>query len=91
MNNTPAQLKAAREILGWTREEVAQKLGMTKHTNFAAERPLHYRPGAADRLDALYESNGVEFTEEAPRVRLKPTRNEKRPLGLPTAPVEPSR
>jgi DNA-binding XRE family transcriptional regulator len=78
---TPAQVKAARELLGWTRIRLAFRVGVTDATIEAFEsgeswsRPLNprWRPLNLDRLRERLESAGVIFVEEngeGPGVRL---------------------
>ena len=59
---TGAQLKAARDALGWTRGHVAAQLGVPEKAIGSAETKS--RPSAimVDRLQAFYDAAGVEFT-----------------------------
>ena len=79
---TPAQVKAARELLGWTRIRLAFRVGVTEATIEAFEsgeswsRPLNvrWRPLNLDLVRAALESAGVIFVEEngeGPGVRLR--------------------
>lgn len=78
MTVSPGKLKAARELLGWTRDNAGAKLGL--HTNTVGRAELR---GSAKneltimRLAALYEANGVEFIgdEECPGARLRKSKS----------------
>lgn len=72
---SPAQAKAARELLGWSDVNVARRLHILKDMvnrveGFGAEPVLTL--GMARRLKDLYESAGVEFLDgtDGPAVRL---------------------
>jgi transcriptional regulator with XRE-family HTH domain len=62
-------LIAARELLGWSKEDVAEKLGRAMHSVWELERGRGSAVNA-DRLIALYEANGVEFLPDG-QVRIR--------------------
>ena len=77
---TPDQAKAARNLLGWSRDRLGAMSGATADTISNYERYGHLTWGAnglsgADQLAtirAALEAAGVEFTEDdAPGVRLR--------------------
>lgn len=70
---TPAQLKAARLLLGFkSQAALAKKLGVPQGTVNAGERAIRgARNEAADRLQAYFEAQGVEFMSEPPGVRMR--------------------
>jgi transcriptional regulator with XRE-family HTH domain len=63
-----AKLVAARELLGWTRNAVSEKIGVLVGSIGDAELG---RGGAVnvDRLIALYEAAGVEFLPDGQVVK----------------------
>jgi transcriptional regulator with XRE-family HTH domain len=75
---TPERIKAARELLGWSRARLACRAGATEGTF----RRYEDGEGAAATLDLMMvrqalESAGVEFVEEhgdVPVVRLRKER-----------------
>ena len=71
---TGAQLKAAREALGWSLLHIAAQLGV--HEKSVRDAETKSRPSTimVDRLQALYSAAGVEFTNgDAPWVTLRQT------------------
>jgi transcriptional regulator with XRE-family HTH domain len=62
-------LISARELLGWSKEAVAEKLGRTATSVWENERGRGSLENA-DRLVALYEAHGVEFLPDG-QVRIK--------------------
>lgn len=56
----PSQLKAARLLLGWSREEVGEKLRRSRRMGGQAEIGQAGRT-FPDRLATLYRASGVEF------------------------------
>lgn len=72
---TPAQCRQARELLGWTDAQLAEragiKLGTVRYMEMGHGRP-HARTLAVIR--AALEGAGVEFTNgETPEVKLRKT------------------
>jgi transcriptional regulator with XRE-family HTH domain len=60
-------MKAARALLGWSQDQLAQAAGVSIPTVKrleAADGMLGGRPGTAARLQAALESAGVQFIEE---------------------------
>jgi len=76
---TPAQLRAARALLGWSREELADKSGLGAETvkNFEL-RGSDPKLGTVQKWRRALEQAGVTFIEETetdgPGVRLKKVR-----------------
>ena len=73
MTFSPSQLKAARELLGWSKIQLALQSGVGSFVidKFErGERTLH--PGSFDALRDTLEAAGVEMIEGvAPSVRLR--------------------
>jgi len=73
---TPAQLRAARALLGWSREDLADKSGVGAETvkNFEL-RGSDPKLGTVNKWRRALEQAGVTFLEESesdgPGVRLK--------------------
>ena len=67
--SSATHLIAARELLGWSKEAVAEKLGRAMSSVWELERGRGSAVNA-DRLVALYEANGVEFMPDG-QVRMK--------------------
>jgi transcriptional regulator with XRE-family HTH domain len=73
---TPAQLRAARALLGWSREDLAAKSGLGAETvkNFEL-RGSDPKLGTVQKWRRALEQAGVEFIEpseeKGPGVRLK--------------------
>jgi transcriptional regulator with XRE-family HTH domain len=75
---TPEQVKAARELLGWTAAKLAGRVGVSEKTLLAFEAgeqaPPRSTPLYPDWVRAKLESAGVEFIAEngeGPGVRLR--------------------
>jgi len=70
---TPAQVKEARKLLGWSQEDLAGPVGVSKATIGALESGRHPRRTLnLSTLRAALESAGVEFTKGGrPGARLK--------------------
>jgi transcriptional regulator with XRE-family HTH domain len=64
-----SHLIAARELLGWTKESVAEKLGLAPKSVQVAERGRG-SVEIVDRLTALYAAAGVEFPPDG-QVQMK--------------------
>ncbi|WP_426960289.1 helix-turn-helix domain-containing protein [Muricoccus radiodurans] len=71
---TAAQCRAARQLLGWSVNQLAQSVPCVWHTVYDFERgQVHPKPATARRLRTALETAGVEFLAESgegPRVRL---------------------
>ncbi|WP_455171338.1 helix-turn-helix domain-containing protein [Azospirillum largimobile] len=71
----PSQLRAARALVGWTREELADAAGTTTRTLARLEAgETEARASTARAIRAALETAGVIFIEEngdGPGVRLK--------------------
>ena len=64
MRMSPAQIRAARALLDWNQQALADKVGMTKHTISKIERGDI--TGGAKTLDNIFKvfiQAGIEFTE----------------------------
>ena len=74
---TSAQLRAARALLKWTGERLAEESGVGLQTIRRSEPmdgPLHMIPANAWAIRSTLEAAGVEFIDEnggGPGVRLK--------------------
>jgi len=77
---TPAQMKAARLLLGWNQILLGARSGTSVHTVRMFERSGHGSKlyGRTDQVDAVaavrtaLEAAGIEFTDgDAPGVRLR--------------------
>jgi transcriptional regulator with XRE-family HTH domain len=72
MTITPAQVKAARLLLGWTQSELAGQAGGSATTVAYAENDRPRRP--ATRLSAIrpaVEAAGIEFDDKGHGVRMR--------------------
>ena len=71
---TPPQIRAARGLLNWTVQELAEKAGVERTTVFQIEAGKY--AGGVETLMALcrvFEDAGIEFTNGRwPGVRLRP-------------------
>jgi transcriptional regulator with XRE-family HTH domain len=71
----PAQLRAARALVGWTREDLAAATGTTVRTLARLEaNETRPRVSTSSRIRAALEAAGVEFIAEnggGPGVRLR--------------------
>ncbi len=67
---TPAQLRAARALLGWTAVDLMAKSGISRHAigKIEAGRTSPQRKTLARIVGAL-RSGGVEFTDGGVRLR----------------------
>jgi predicted transcriptional regulator len=77
------QLKAARELVAWSQENLAEKSGVSLPTIQrleAADGDLGGRPATGEKIVAALEKAGVEFLDDGQGVRLKPPKT-KRKLG----------
>jgi transcriptional regulator with XRE-family HTH domain len=69
------QIKAARELLAWSQEEIAKASGVSIPTIKrleAAGGDLGGRPETNEKIVAALEKAGVEFFDDGQGVRLKP-------------------
>jgi predicted transcriptional regulator len=69
------QLKAARELVAWSQEDLAEKSGVSLPTIQrleAADGDLGGRPVTGEKIVAALEKAGVEFLDDGQGVRLKP-------------------
>jgi predicted transcriptional regulator len=74
------QIKAARELLAWSQEEIAKASGVSIPTIKrleAAGGDLGGRPVTSEKIVAALEKAGVEFLDDGQGVRLKPPRKKK--------------
>jgi transcriptional regulator with XRE-family HTH domain len=72
MTITPAQVKAARLLLGWTQSDLAGQAGVSATTVTYAENDRPWRP--ATRLSAIrlaLEAAGIEFDDKGHGVRMR--------------------
>ena len=72
----PAQLRAARTLVGWSRESLAEACGVTVRTLARIEaditNPRPATPATIAAIGRALESAGVEFTNgDASGVRMK--------------------
>ena len=71
---TPPQIRAARGLLNWTVQELAEKAGVERTTVFQIEAGKY--AGGVETLMAIrrvFEDTGIEFTNGRwPGVRLRP-------------------
>jgi transcriptional regulator with XRE-family HTH domain len=69
----PAQLRAARALVGWSREDLAAATGTTVRTLARWETDeTQPRASTLSRIRAALERAGVEFTNgDSPGVRLR--------------------
>jgi transcriptional regulator with XRE-family HTH domain len=77
MTLPPDQLKSARELLGWSKSQLAIKSGLTAETVALFETGKR-RPTApaVSTMRQILESVGVEFTNDGqPGVRMKAATN----------------
>ena len=76
------QVKAARELLAWSQEALADKSGVSLPTVQrleAVDGPLGGRNGTREKIRKALESAGVIFVDEngeGPGVRLKKSKRE---------------
>ncbi len=69
------QIKAARELLGWSQEAIAKASGISIPTIKrleAAGGDLGGRPATGEKIIAALTKAGVEFLDDGQGVRLKP-------------------
>jgi ribosome-binding protein aMBF1 (putative translation factor) len=81
---TPAQLKAARALVGWSREMLASKAGVSAQTVTGFELlDADSKISTLHKMRRALEAAGVEFLDEdensGPGVRLKKPRGKSRP------------
>jgi transcriptional regulator with XRE-family HTH domain len=79
---TPAQLRAARALIGWSRDTLAEKSGTAAETVQGFEaRGSDPKLGTVNKWRRALESAGVEFLEETdssgPGLRLKKPRGKR--------------
>src|SRR4051794_4086761 len=73
---TPAQIRAARGLLSWSQEDLAEASQLSRQSidNLEHER-TEARPRTFDAIQAAFEKAGVEFTNGGePGVKLKVAR-----------------
>ena len=76
------QLKAARELVAWSQEELAGKSGVSLPTIQrleAADGDLGGRPETREKIFAALTKAGVEFLDDGQGVRLKPAKTKRKP------------
>jgi predicted transcriptional regulator len=76
------QLKAARELVAWSQEELARKSGVSLPTIQRLEAEggnLGGRPSTGEKIVAALEKAGVEFLDDGQGVRLKPPKVKRKP------------
>jgi transcriptional regulator with XRE-family HTH domain len=65
MRDTGAQVKAARELLGWTLLDLGYRAGVSEPTISAFEQTLRtFRPSCVEAIKRALEAAGVEFIAE---------------------------
>ncbi len=62
---TGRQVRAARALLNWTQDRLAQKalVALTALKRMESERGLHVHEGTRDRVRRILEAEGVVFME----------------------------
>jgi predicted transcriptional regulator len=76
------QLKAARELVAWSQEELAGMSGVSLPTIQRLEAEggdLGGRPTTGEKIIAALEKAGVEFLDDGQGVRLKPPKVKRKP------------
>jgi predicted transcriptional regulator len=76
------QLKAARELVAWSQEDLAEKSGVSLPTIQrleAADGDLGGRPVTGEKIIAALEKAGVEFLDDGQGVRLKSPKTTRKP------------
>jgi transcriptional regulator with XRE-family HTH domain len=76
------QIKAARELLGWSQEAIAKASGVSIPTIKrleAAGGDLGGRPATGEKIIAALEKAGVEFLDDGHGVRLIPAKSKRKP------------
>lgn len=77
---TARQIRAARSLLGWTQEELSQKVGVSVPTIKRIEKNglESIKAGSAEVLENAFTSAGIEFiqddTREGAAVLLAPSK-----------------
>jgi transcriptional regulator with XRE-family HTH domain len=72
MKITPAQAKAARQLLGLSQADIAGRLGVSKSAISVFERSIAWPILNLDQLRADFEGEGIEFVTGEPGVRKRP-------------------
>jgi DNA-binding XRE family transcriptional regulator len=69
---TPKQCKAARELIGWSRVELARAAGVGQTTGYTLERGIIPQSNwVLAVLRATLEVAGIEFDQDGRGVRLR--------------------
>jgi predicted transcriptional regulator len=71
------QIKAARELLGWSQDTLVEMSGVSISTIKRLEAEggdLGGRPATGEKIVAALEKAGIEFNADGRGVRLKPER-----------------
>ena len=82
---TIRQIKAARALLGWSQEDLAQHSLISEPTIARLESmdgPIAGRPNTAEKIRTALERAGIEFIDEnggGPGVRLRKRQRVKKP------------
>jgi transcriptional regulator with XRE-family HTH domain len=71
MTTTSQQVKAARELLGWSQAELATKAGMTLIAIQVLESKDWFTALNTTKIQAALEAAGIEFVEGEPGVKLR--------------------
>ena len=72
---TSAQIRAARALLNWTIQELAEKVGVDRNTIAQIEAGRYATDETLAIIRRVLEAAGVEFTNGRwPGVRLRPER-----------------
>lgn len=64
MDATYEFLRAARALLGMTNVDLAKKAGVSKRSLVRIEAGETVRPEIKNRVQAVFEQNGIEFLAE---------------------------
>jgi predicted transcriptional regulator len=76
------QIKAARELLGWSQEKLVETSGVSISTIKRLEAEggdLGGRPATGEKIVAALEKAGIEFNADGRGVRLKPPKTKRKP------------
>ncbi len=76
------QIKAARELLGWSQETLVEMSGVSISTIKRLEAEggdLGGRAATGEKIIAAFEKAWVEFLDDGQGVRLKPAKAKRKP------------
>ena len=68
---TAAQIKAARKLLGWTKQDLAERAHIDRRTVANVEMGKHLPfPSTLSSIRKAFEAAGLEFVEGRPAMRV---------------------